>query len=198
MSGFCRGNCRLFIFLGPPGSGKGTQAKLLAAKLQIPHISLGDILRDEVRRETEFGRQAKEFMKAGRLAPDEITIELARQRISQPDCTGGLIIDGFPRSLVQAQALEQLLADLKLEIDKVIYFRVAEETVVKRLQLRAGLEGRADDNEAARRTRFEVYEKQTQPLIDYFAVRGCLVEIDAAQTIEKIAADLLLILDGDN
>lgn len=180
------------IFLGPPGSGKGTQAKLLAEKLKVPHISLGDLLRAEVKRGTEIGLKAKEIMNAGHLVPDELTIKLTHQRLNQPDCAKGFILDGFPRSSAQASAIEDV------KIDRVIYFRVAEEAVVKRLLLRAGLEGRADDNEKAIRTRFEVYEKETRPLIDRYRQKGLLAEIDAARTIDKIATDLSLILDGNH
>jgi adenylate kinase len=184
----------ILIFLGPPGSGKGTQAKLLAERLGVPHISLGDMLREEVRKGTEIGKRAKEMMEAGRLVPDELTIELTRQRIGEPDCRGGGIIDGFPRSAVQAEAFDRLLAEKKLKLDHAVYFRVEEEEVVKRLLLRAKLEGRADDSEEVIRTRFEVYEKQTRPLIEHYAGMGKLAEIDAAQTIDQVFQQLLKIL----
>jgi adenylate kinase len=179
------------IFLGPPGSGKGTQAKLLAQRLKVPHISLGDILREEVRVGSPVGRQAKEFMEAGKLVPDELTIELTRQRLGQPDCRAGFIIDGFPRSMVQAEALAGILAEKKLGLDKVIYFNIAEEEVVKRLLLRAEIEDRADDNAAAIRTRFEVYERSTRPLIEHYRKLKKLVEIDAAQPIDQVFQQLL-------
>jgi adenylate kinase len=181
----------ILIFLGPPGSGKGTQAKMLAEKKQLPHISLGDILRAEVKLGSAIGQKAQGFMAAGKLVPDELTIELTRQRLAQPDCRGGFIIDGFPRSMAQAEALAQMFAAQQLEIDQVIYFKVAEEEVVKRLLLRAGIEGRADDNAAAIRTRFEVYARSTQPLIDYYQRQGKLKEIDAAQPIERVFQQLL-------
>src|SRR3989338_5771364 len=149
----------IMIFLGPPGSGKGTQAKSLAGQLGVPHISLGDLLRDEVKRGTEIGQQAKAHMAAGHLVPDELTIELAEKRISQSDCQKGFIFDGFPRSAAQADALDKMFAEKKLTLDLVVYFNVSEEETVKRLLLRAGIEGRADDNAAAIRTRFEVYER---------------------------------------
>lgn len=175
---------RTLIFLGPPGSGKGTQAKILAEKLSIPHISLGDMLREEVRAGSGTGKRAKEAMDAGRLVPDELTIDLARKRINREDCRSGYIFDGFPRSMIQAAALE------KTPIDRVVYFRIAEEEAVKRLLRRAELEGRADDSEEAIRTRFEVYEKETRPLIDYYARMGKLLEIDAARPIEQVSLQL--------
>jgi len=180
----------ILIFLGPPGSGKGTQAKILAEKKGLPHISLGDILREEVRVGSEIGQKAKTFMDGGNLVPDELSIELTRQRISRSDCQGGFIIDGFPRSMGQAEALAKMFAERKLTLDRVIYFLIDEADVVKRLLLRAGIEGRADDNAAAIRTRFEVYEKTTRPLIDYYQRQGVLIEIDANQPIEQVGQQL--------
>lgn len=177
----------ILIFLGPPGSGKGTQAKLLAEKLKIPHISLGDILREEVRISSEIGLQAGKIISAGRLVPDEMTIELTRKRIGEPDCRAGFIIDGFPRSGGQAKGLEQILLEKNLEIDRVYYFRIPEEEAVKRLLLR----GRHDDDESIIRERFEVYEKQTRPLIDHYIKLGKLVEIDAARQIDQVFKQLL-------
>lgn len=181
---------RNFIFLGPPGSGKGTQAKVLAERLGIPHISLGDILREEVKQGSPIGLRAKEFMDAGRLVPDELTIELTEQRLGRPDCRPGFIIDGFPRSAAQAEALDRMLKEKKLAIEAVIYFHVSEEETVKRLLLRARIEGRSDDNAEAIRTRFEVYEKSTRPLIEHYKQLGKLKEINAARTIEAIGRDL--------
>jgi len=181
---------RNFIFLGPPGSGKGTQAKVMAERLGIPHISLGDLLREEVKKNSPIGQRAKEFMNAGKLVPDELTIELTRERISRPDCRPGFIIDGFPRSTAQAGALDQMFREKQLELEAVIYFHVSEEETVKRLLSRAKIEGRADDNIDAIRTRFEVYEKSTRPLIDHYQKLGKLKEINAARTIEEISRDL--------
>ncbi|HVN67496.1 MAG TPA: adenylate kinase [Candidatus Sulfotelmatobacter sp.] len=183
----------ILVFLGPPGSGKGTQAKTLAEKLRVPHISLGDILREEVRQGTEFGRRAKELMEAGKLVPDELTIALTRKRIAAADCRPGFILDGFPRSAVQAAAFDMMLLELKRELGAVIYFSVSEEEVVKRLLLRAKIEGRADDNDAAIRTRFEVYEKTTRPLIDHYKAAGKLAAIDAARGVDEVFSALLKI-----
>ncbi|MFH1386661.1 MAG: adenylate kinase [bacterium] len=207
----------ILIFLGPPGSGKGTQAKMLAEKNKIPHISLGDILREEVRQGTPIGKKAKEAMNAGKLVPDELTIELTEKRIGQPDCKNGFIIDGFPRSFAQAEALDKMFVKNKLEIDKVIYFGISKEDVVKRLSGRRScgacgavyhieskrpkMEGkcdicggelaiRPDDKAEVIATRFEVYEKQTRPLIEFYQAKGKLLEIDAALPIEQVSKAL--------
>jgi len=180
----------ILIFLGPPGSGKGTQAKLLAEKLKIAHISLGDLLREEVRIGSAIGKQAKAMMDAGKLVPDELTIELAQNRIKKDDCRRGFIMDGFPRSAAQAEAFDKMLAQNKLSLNAAVYFAVEEEALVKRLLLRAEIEGRADDNEKVIRTRFEVYGKQTAPLIEHYKKMGKLVEIDAARPIDQVTKEL--------
>ncbi|MDD4179083.1 MAG: adenylate kinase [Candidatus Margulisbacteria bacterium] len=180
----------ILIFLGPPGSGKGTQAKLLAEKLKIAHISLGDLLREEVRIGSVIGKQAKAMMDAGKLVPDELTIELAQNRIKKDDCRRGFIMDGFPRSAAQADAFDKMLAQNKLTLGAAVYFAVDEEPLVKRLLLRAQLEGRADDTESVIRTRFEVYAKQTAPLIEHYKKIGKLVEIDAARPIDQVTKEL--------
>ncbi|OGC35511.1 adenylate kinase [candidate division WOR-1 bacterium RIFOXYB2_FULL_48_7] len=210
----------ILIFLGPPGSGKGTQAKMLAEKTKIPHISVGDILRDEVRKGSDLGKQAKEHMEAGRLVPDELTIELTRQRIGQADCIRGFIMDGFPRSLKQAVAFDKMLEEQKKNLDAVVYFNISDEEVIERLSGRRSckncgavyhlknlppkVEGicdvcggelylRKDDEESVIRTRFEVYAKSTQPLIDHYSKMGKIIEIDAAKPIEEITAEMLKI-----
>jgi adenylate kinase len=186
------GHGRVLVFLGPPGSGKGTQAELLAEKMQLAHICLGEMLREEVKLETAVGKQAKQFMQAGQLVPDALTIELARQRIEKEDCRGGFMVDGFPRSLVQAEGFEKMLGRQNLEVDRVVYFRIAEEIALQRLLGR----GRADDQESIIRNRFEVYEKQTRPLIDYYRDKDKLSEIDAGRPLEEVSRQLNAILNG--
>lgn len=211
----------ILVFLGPPGSGKGTQAKLLAEKLKIPHISLGDILREEVRSGTQIGKQAEEIMNAGKLVPDELTIALTWKRINKKDCASGFILDGFPRSDVQADALDKMLRDLKVELDRVIYFRLTEDEAVERLSARRScrscgavyhlkfkppkLEGtcdrcggslyqRKDDEEKAVRTRFEVYEKQTKPLVDHYEKLQKVTTVDAGGSINSVFNELLALV----
>ncbi|MBI5399827.1 adenylate kinase [Candidatus Saganbacteria bacterium] len=206
------------VFFGPPGSGKGTQAKLLKNKFNIPHISLGDMLRDEVRAESEIGKRAGEIMNAGKLVPDELTIELTRERLKKPDCQQGFILDGFPRSLLQAEALEQILNDLQMKLDKVVYFQVDEDEVVGRLSGRRSCKKcgavyhikfnqprvagrcdndgemlcqRPDDAEAAIRTRFEVYARQTLPVLEGYRQANLLATVAAQGEIDDVFARVL-------
>jgi adenylate kinase len=211
----------ILIFFGPPGSGKGTQAKKLAEQDKLPHIALGDILREEVRAGSKIGEQAKALMNAGKLVPDELTIELTRQRISRPDCLAGFILDGFPRSVAQADALDKMLADHKWEIARVVYFDIAEDEVVGRLSGRRSckdcgavyhnkfnppkaegkcdlcggeLYQRKDDEEGVIRQRFEVYRAQTQPLIERYSRSGKLVKLDASRPIDAVYSELAGVL----
>jgi len=171
------------VFLGPPGAGKGTQAVRIAEKYNVPHISTGDILRAAVKEGTELGKLAKEYMDKGELVPDDVIIGIIRERLSQSDVRErGFILDGFPRTLPQAEALDKMLAELNMPLDKVVYLNVDDEEIVKRLLAR----GRADDTEEVIRNRLEVYRKQTAPLIDYYSGRGILVEICGVGEIDEI------------
>ena len=143
-----------------------------------------------MRQGTEIGKKAKELMDAGKLVPDELTIELTRQRLAKPDCQKGFILDGFPRSAIQAEAFDSL----KVDLDKVIYFAIGQDQAVERLLGRAKLEGRADDNEQSIKTRFEVYARETRPLIERYERAGKLVTIDAGQQIDKVFAELLAVV----
>jgi len=203
----------IFIFLGPPGSGKGTQAKKLSAERNLPHIALGDILREAIRNETEIGKEAKAFVEAGKLVPDEVTIKLTEERVSKSDCANGFILDGFPRSLKQAEALDKILSGKEF---KVVYFTVSLESVIDRnsgrLSCACGavyhkkynppkidskcdkcgkdLYQRKDDTEDVIRTRFNIYEDTTRPLVDIYSRRGNMVKIDAQGTIDEVYSRL--------
>lgn len=201
------------ILLGGPGAGKGTQAKKLIEKYGIPQISTGDILRAAVKEGTELGLRAKAHMDKGELVPDELVIGIIEERLRQPDCQEGYMLDGFPRTVVQADALDQVLRNMGTKIDHVISVDVNKEELVKRLTGRrtcrqcgamyhimfnpAKKEGvcdkcegelyqRDDDNEETARSRLEVYEKQTFPLIQYYKNKGLLKTIDGIGSIEEI------------
>jgi adenylate kinase len=175
------------ILLGPPGSGKGTQAKLLSKRLGVPAISTGDMLRDAVRRGTPLGRQAKGIMDAGELVPDEIVIGLIEERISGPDARDGFLLDGFPRTIEQARALERLLAGNGASLDAVINLLVPEEVLLSRMAGRASLEGRSDDRPETVRERLRVYRDRTEPLVEHYREAGLLSDVPGAGDIDQVA-----------
>ncbi len=209
------------ILLGPPGSGKGTQAKLIVEKYGIPQISTGDMLREAVAKGTELGKEAKKYMDAGQLVPDEVVIGIVKERLQQPDCEKGFILDGFPRTIPQAEALDKILEELGKKIDAVINIQVPEEEVVKRIVNRrtckncgavyhliynppkednkcdkcgGELYQRDDDKEEVVRQRYKVYKEQTEPLVEYYAKKGVLYNIDGTKNIEEVFAEIDKIL----
>ncbi len=179
------------ILLGAPGAGKGTQAVLLAAKLGIPHISTGDMLRAAVAAETPVGLRAKTVMDAGHLVSDEIVIGIAEERLAEDDARKGFILDGFPRTLAQAKALDGLLTKIGSGLDRCLAITVDTEAIVKRLLKRAEIEGRADDNEATIRERMRVYEDQTAPLLDYYGGQSLVREVPGMGSVEEVSEAML-------
>ncbi|MBD2091152.1 adenylate kinase [Microcoleus sp. FACHB-1515] len=174
------------IFLGPPGAGKGTQAYSLAGNCGIPHISTGDILRSAVAQQTELGQKAQAYMDRGELVPDQLILDLVRDRLSQPDAAPGWILDGFPRTAPQADFLDRLLQEMNQTCDCVVNLDVPDEVIVERLLHR----GRKDDQEDVIRTRLEVYRKQTAPLIDFYEQRDQLETVNGNQSLEAVTDDL--------
>lgn len=168
------------VILGPPGAGKGTQAELLSEALGIPHISTGDLFRANISQGTPIGVEAKKFLDAGNLVPPEITINMVRERLAEPDAAKGFILDGFPRSTEQAVALEGILDDLGTELDGVLSFEVDADVVVERMLAR----GRADDTEDVIRNRMSVYEAETAPLLTHYA--GTVKNIDAVGELPEV------------
>jgi adenylate kinase len=174
------------IFLGPPGSGKGTQAQGLADDFQIPHISTGEILREAVAKQTPLGQKAKNYMDKGELVPDNLLLALIEGRLAQPDAAKGWILDGFPRNTSQAEFLENLLAQLGQSSVHVISLEVPDEAIVTRLLAR----GRTDDSEHTIRRRLEVYREQTAPVTDYYRQRGKLAVIDGDRPPNAVSQSL--------
>ena len=174
------------IFLGPPGAGKGTQAHVLSGLFAIPHISTGDILRSAVKEQTPLGKQAQDYMDRGELVPDELILDLIKERLGQSDANNGWILDGFPRNVSQAEFLDRLLEDLNLSADVVLNLDVPDEVLIERLLARQ----RKDDNESTIRRRLEVYREDTVPVIDYYTGRGLLKSIDGNLTMEEVTKSL--------
>jgi adenylate kinase len=189
-------SARRLLLLGPPGAGKGTQAQLLVERLGIPQISTGDMLRAAVAAGSEVGRKAKSFMDAGKLVPDAVVIGVAEERLGRPDAKKGFILDGFPRTAAQAEALDRMLPKLGCQLERCVALTVDEDELVKRLLRRAELEGRSDDNETSIRTRMREYREKTEPLITYYRGRGVLREVNGLGEIEEVARRIAQALDG--
>lgn len=206
------------VLLGPPGVGKGTQAKILAETTKLVHVSSGDIFRENLKNQTDLGKHAKSFMDKGELVPDDVTIHMIRDRLGQPDCDAGAILDGFPRTPTQADALEKMLAEFNGQVDAVPYITAAEEVIVERTSGRwscraqghiyhqkfsppkqeglcdvdgSELYQRDDDKVETVTKRIRVYLEQTMPLVEYYRKRGKLVEINGMQPVEQVTQILL-------
>jgi adenylate kinase len=173
------------VLIGPPGAGKGTQADRLSGKLGVPHISTGDLFRAHIRDQTALGRDVQRYLDAGQLVPDEVTNEMVRERLAETDAEKGFLLDGFPRTVAQAEVLDKMLAQAGVKLDAVVEFQIDEEVVVQRLLGR----GRDDDNEDVIRHRQEIYRSETSPLLGYY--RDLLVTIDAVGDMEEITARVL-------
>ena len=189
------GGVRLLL-IGPPGAGKGTQAAILAQTFGVPAISTGDIFRENVRNETELGKRAKEFMDRGDNVPDSLTNELVADRIGQADCASGFLLDGFPRTTAQVDALNGMLAEQGTALDAVVELVADVEIVVERLKKRAIEQGRTDDDESVVRHRLEVYREQTAPLIDLYGHTGLLVSVDGIGAIDEVTGRIMDELAG--
>ncbi len=212
------------IMLGAPGAGKGTQAKMIAKKYQIPHISTGDIFRANIKSQTELGMKAKSFMDQGMLVPDEITIGMLMDRIKEPDCAGGYVLDGFPRTIPQAESLTKALSDMGTAVDYAVNVDVPDDNIIGRMSGRRAclncgatyhvafnppktenvcntcgqnLVLREDDKPETVKKRLDVYHQQTQPLIDYYKKAGVLVEVDGTQNMEDVFKSIVKVLGAE-
>ncbi|MFX0580613.1 adenylate kinase [Nocardia nepalensis] len=173
------------VLLGPPGAGKGTQADLLSEKLGVPHISTGDLFRTNISAQTPLGREAQKYIDAGDLVPSDVTNRMVEARVAEPDAANGFVLDGYPRTVDQADALEKILADMDKKLDAVLCFVVPEDTVVGRMMAR----GRADDNEDVIRNRLRVYREETEPLLEHYD--GLVVSVDGVGEIDEVNARAL-------
>ena len=179
------------VVLGPPGAGKGTQAVRLAEHFSCADIATGDIFRANVAEGTELGRIAQEYMDRGDLVPDQVVIAMVMDRLAEPDCAAGFILDGFPRTVAQAEALDHRLAELQTPLHAALNFEITEEELLRRLVGRAAELHRSDDSEQTIRHRLEVFAIKTRPLIDYYAHRGLLVNVDAIGPVEVVTKRIL-------
>jgi adenylate kinase len=183
------------LLLGPQGAGKGTQGKLISREYGIPHIATGDILRAAMADGTELGREVKPMYDAGGLVPDDIMIGLIRERLAADDAANGFVLDGFPRTAVQAEALDEMLDEIGRPLAVVLEFQLPEEVSIDRLTRRAGEEGRADDTPEGIRRRLRLYHEETEPLIEHYRARGNLVGIPADRPVEAVCTEIQRVLE---
>jgi adenylate kinase len=215
---------QFIVLLGPPGAGKGTQAEAISEKLHLPHISSGDIFREHLKQQTELGRLAAGYINKGELVPDDVTIAMIRERLSRSDCHAGALLDGFPRTPPQAEALATMLAEMNGQVNHVPYICVPDDVLIERLAGRwtcreAGhifhekynpprqpgicdfdgseLYQREDDKIETVKRRIRIYAEQTRPLIEYYRQHGVLIEVDGKKVIEQVTSELLLALQGN-
>ncbi len=183
------------ILMGPPGAGKGTQARVIAGRLAVPAISTGDIFRANVRDETPLGVEAKRYIDAGDYVPDEVTNAMVRDRIAEDDADGGFLLDGYPRTVSQVEELDEMLDERGYSLDAVVLLTVSAEELVQRLLNRAHVEGRVDDTEEVLRHRQDVFREQTEPLLSVYEDRGLLLRVDGIGSVENVSSRVFAELD---
>lgn len=176
--------------LGPQGAGKGTQAKRISAEYDLPHVSTGDMFRAEVKAGSDFGRQIEPILAAGELVPDELTIAMIRDRLSQPAAGNGFILDGYPRNLPQAQALDAMLSGIGRGLDAILFFDLPDDVATERMLNRAVEEQRPDDTPEVIARRLEIYHSETEPIVEHYRATGKLVPLHAGRTIDEVWAEI--------
>lgn len=183
------------LVLGPQGSGKGTQAKRISSAHGIPHVSTGDMFRAAVATGTELGRRVEPILASGDLVPDDLTVALIRERLSEQDARDGFVLDGFPRNLAQAEVLDGMLAEIGRELDAVLFLDLSDELAVERIRGRALDEGRDDDTPETIGRRLAIYHEQTEPVVERYRATGKLVPLHAARSIEEVSTEIEAALD---
>jgi adenylate kinase len=178
---------KYYILFGPPGAGKGTQAKKMVEKFHLKHISTGDLLRSEIAKKTELGLKAKSLIEAGDFVPDEVVVGMIKDVFAENKDVKGFILDGFPRTIAQAKMLDKILSGMKSEVTKVISLKIQDDTIGKRIKYRANVEGRKDDaDEKIIRNRIDTYHRETEPLIDYYKKAGKYYEIEGEKSVDEV------------
>ena len=183
------------LVLGPQGAGKGTQAKQIAEEYDIPHVSTGDMFRAAIAEQSELGRQVEPLLAAGKLVPDEITIALIRERLAQQDARTGFVLDGYPRNLPQAEALDEVLGGIGRGLDAILFFDLPDAIATERMLKRAAEEGRPDDTPEVIATRLATYHEQTEPIVEHYRATGKLVPLHAERTIDEVWAEIQAALE---
>ena len=184
------------LVLGPQGAGKGTQAKRIAAEYELPHVSTGDMFRAAIAAQTELGKRVEPILASGALVPDDVTVALIRERLGEPDAAAGFVLDGFPRNLAQAEALDDMLREIGRSLDAILFFDLPDSVATERMLRRAAEENRPDDTPEVIARRLEIYHSETEPIVEHYRATGKLVPLHAERPIEQVWVEIASALRG--